>query len=99
MALQVDTWSAEVAQLEADGWVILEYSRYDPTHATGITPTGKALRVDVVRTGVGDTVLCTMVIAGIVQVRTAILLVDWEPGDAMAQLIRATYLQFKPKER
>ena len=94
MSLLVDTWSDEVAILVAQGWVITEYSRYDPTHAVGITPTGKAVTLSVV-----DGV-CTITIAGLVEQRTESGgRTNWEPADLTRQLIEATYRQFKPKDR
>jgi hypothetical protein len=42
LTLLVDTWSEAMAQLLAQGWVITEFSRYDPTHIVGITPSGRA---------------------------------------------------------
>ena len=94
MSLLVDTWSDEVATLTAQGWVITEWSRYDPTHAIGITPTGKAFTLSVV-----DGV-CTVTIAGNVETRIESGgRTQWEPADLTRALIEATYRQFKPKDR
>ena len=94
MSLLVDTWADEVAFLQSQGWVITEYSRYDPTHATGVTPTGKAFTLSVV-----DGV-CTITIAGKVQQRIESGgRTNWEPANLTRQLIEQTYQQFKPRDR
>ena len=94
MSLLVDTWSDEVAVLASQGWVVTEYSRYDPTHAIGITPTGKAFTLSVV-----DGV-CTVTIAGNVETRTESGgRTQWEPADLTRDLIERTYKQFHPRDR
>ena len=75
MTLLLDTFTDEVrARLTANGWVITDYSRYDPTHIVGLTPTGRAFTFD----ASGNTV--TVTIAG--RTRTATRTKDqWERGD------------------
>ena len=93
MTLLVDTWSAEVATLTAQGWVITEWSRYDPTHAIGITPTGKAITLSVV-----DGV-CTITIAGNTRTLTESQRANWEPADKTRDLIERTYRRFPANQR
>jgi len=75
MTLLVDTfWTEAAERLTANGWVIVDGSRYDPTVINGITPSGRAFTF----TAQGDTV--TITVAGrsrsITRSRTL-----WEPGD------------------
>lgn len=79
MALLVDTfWDQAQTRLIANGWVLLNVSRYDPTHVDGLTPTGKAFTLDAI-----DSVI-NLTIAGRTRtVNRAKAL--WEPGDAAVQ--------------
>lgn len=56
--LRLDDFSERVGELVAQGWIIGAYTRYDPTHIEGITPTGKAFTFDLA----GNT--ATVTIAG-----------------------------------
>lgn len=70
-----DTFSEiTVPQLEADGWVITNFTRYDPTHVEGVTPNGRAFTADLI----GDQV--TITIVGRTATRT-IPKATWESGE------------------
>ena len=76
MTLLVDTfWTEAQSRLEANGWVIVDGSRYDPTVINGVTPSGRSFTFRCE----GNTI--TITIAG--RVRTITRSRDlWEPGDA-----------------
>ena len=98
MTLLVDNFAAEVVALTAQGWVILDYSRYDPTLASGLTPSGKAFSLSAVRDGAEAKV--TLTVAG--NTRTLSLAsweADFEQGNKAAQQIRVCYLKFPPNQR
>ena len=49
MTLLVDTfWRDFQSLLEPAGWVLTGGSRYDPTHLTGVTPSGRAFTFDAI---------------------------------------------------
>ena len=54
--LLIDDWSDAYDLLVASGWIITEYSRYDPTHVVGLTPNGRAFTLDCVENTVTITV-------------------------------------------
>lgn len=92
MSLQVDDWSSAQALLEADGWIIAEYSRYDPTHVVGLTPNGRAFTLDCV----GDTI--TVTVAG----RTRTLTVakaNWLQGMATRTRLLEAWQQLPANQR
>lgn len=76
MALLVDTfWEQAQARLVANGWTIVDGSRYDPTIINGVTPSGRSFTFEC-----RDNTI-TITIAG--RVRTITRSRDlWEPGDA-----------------
>jgi hypothetical protein len=44
-------WEEVNTRMTATGWLILNGSRYDPTHLDGLTPSGKAFTLDITRDG------------------------------------------------
>lgn len=78
MTLMIDNFSEQLAGLRAAGWVITEFSRYDPTHITGLTPSGKVFTLDAAGSQVSITV------AGNTR-NVNIAKVQWEQGDLLVE--------------
>ena len=56
-------YSETLPRLQAAGWSFTTLNRYDPTHFTGFTPTGKAFAFDAVSADDGS-ITGTLTIAG-----------------------------------
>lgn len=78
----IDRFSEEIAS-RLNGWVINNYSRYDPTHVDGLTPTGKTFTLDIVNG------TATLTVAG--RTRTAQLADGWEDATKTVDLWLSAY--------
>ena len=92
MTLLLDTFWDHVPQLQSEGWVLTDMSRYDPTRIVGITPTGKAFTATLVDN------LVTVTVAGRERTTTRDRAV-WEPGDATVAAFRETYEKLPVSQR
>lgn len=92
MTLLVDNFAEQLGALTVGGWVITEYSRYDPTVVVGVTPTGKAFRLECV----GDA--ATITVAG--RTKTVARAKElWEQGDLTVSLWLASYNSLPASQR
>jgi hypothetical protein len=93
MTLLVDTFWDEFTRVAVPlGWVLVEGSRYDPTHITLVTPTGKSASIDMVENAV------TITVAG----RSRTLnrnRSQWEDGALSVQALLDAYANLPPSWR
>jgi hypothetical protein len=90
MTLLYDSFADNLPNLT--GWVITSYSRYDPTHIDGLTPSGKVFTVDMV----GSTI--TLAIAGNRHTITRAKAL-WEDGALTIQAIKDAFALFPAAQR
>jgi hypothetical protein len=92
MSLMVDNWCDAVTALTSAGWVITEFSRYDPTHVVGITPSGRAFTFH----AEGNTI--TVTVAGRQRQRT-ISRDLWEQGNLCREALLAAWSDLPVNQR
>jgi hypothetical protein len=87
VTLMIDTFSDQCRAFAAEGWVFTAFTRYDPTHISGTTPTGRVFTLDCVDGTV------TLTIAGFTRSVTRARSL-WEDGTLTGQVIRDAYALF-----
>jgi hypothetical protein len=92
MVLLRDVFDEQLPALEAAGWVIESYTRYQVTHVEGFTPSGKAFTLH------AEGSVVTITVAG----RTKTLNVaqsSWEPAAGLVAAWTAAHRLFPVNQR